>query len=280
MSRIAVATCSDLTIDVDTPQTLGALRNAGIETDFCVWDDPSVDWDSYDLTVLRSTWDYAPRRNEFLQWARSVPRLLNPYEVVEYSTDKHYLADIEKNGFRIIPSTFCDVGNTPVFPDGNFIVKPCVGAGSIGADKFTAVEHDRARQHVGALHAQGRDVLIQPYIESIDTLGERALVFIDGEFSHAMTKGAMLNVEPDDRDMIFRREQMSLAEGEPDAVELAKDVLSRLGFSDLLYARVDLVLAPQGWSLMELELVEPSLFITFKPEAANQLAQAVLRRLS
>ena len=280
MKRIAVATCSDLEIDVDTPQTLAALRSAGLETDFCVWDDPSVDWDSYDLTVVRSTWDYATRRNEFLSWARSVPRLLNPYEVIEYSTDKHYLHDVELRGHRIISSTFCDVGVTPAFPEGDFVVKPCVGAGSIGADRFSPSEHERATAHVASLHEQGRDVLIQPYIDAIDTLGERALIFIDGELSHAMTKGAMLNVAPDARDMIFRREQMSLADPEPDAVELANDVLSSVGFSDLLYARVDLVKAPQGWSLMELELVEPSLFITYKPEAADLLATAVLKRLS
>ncbi len=280
MNRIAVATCSDLEIDIDTPQTLAALRNAGLETDFCVWDDPSVEWESYDLTILRSTWDYAPRRSEFLTWARSVPRLLNPYEVIEYSTDKHYLNDVEKRGHRIIPSTFCDVGMTPVFPEGNFVVKPCVGAGSIGADRFNNNEHERAAAHVASLHEQGRDVLIQPYIESIDTLGERALVFIDGELSHAMTKGAMLNVVPDERDMIFRREQMSLAQAESDAVELANEILESAGFADLLYARVDLVKAPQGWSLMELELVEPSLFITYLPEAADHLAAAVLKRLS
>ena len=280
MKRIAVATCSDLEIDIDTPQTLAALRNAGLETDFCVWDDPSVDWDSYDLTILRSTWDYAPRRNEFLSWARSVPRLLNPYEVIEYSTDKHYLNDVAQRGHRIIPSTFCDVGMTPVFPEGSFVVKPCVGAGSIGADKFSASEHERASAHVALLHEQGRDVLIQPYIDSIDTLGERALIFIDGELSHAMTKGAMLNVEPDDRDMIFRREQMSIAQAEPDAVALANAVLDSVGFSDLLYGRVDLVKAPEGWALMELELVEPSLFITYKPEAADRLAAAVLKRLN
>ena len=95
-----------------------------------------------------------------------------------------------------------------------------------------------------------------------------------------MTKGAMLNVEPDDRDMIFRREQMSLAQAEPDAVALANAVLDSVGFSDLLYGRVDLVKAPEGWALMELELVEPSLFITYKPEAADRLAAAVLKRLN
>ena len=93
----------------------------------------------------------------------------------------------------IVPSTFCDVGGEPVFPDGRFVVKPTVGAGSIDAEKYAPGEHDRAGAHVRALHAAGRDAMIQPYVSSIDEDGERALVFIDGEFSHAMTKGAMLN---------------------------------------------------------------------------------------
>jgi len=73
---VAVATCSDPDIDLDTPQTLAALRAAGLDTDLCVWDDANVDWDGYDITIMCSTWDYVPRRDEFLAWARSVPRLV------------------------------------------------------------------------------------------------------------------------------------------------------------------------------------------------------------
>jgi hypothetical protein len=101
---------------------------------------------------------------------------------------------------------------------------------------------------VAALHAEGRDVLIQPYIDSVDPLGERALVFVDGQYTHAMTKGALLNVPVAERDFRYRRAQMSLAEGEAGAIECASEVLSTIGFSDLRYARVDLVATIRGGS--------------------------------
>ncbi|HEY5010186.1 MAG TPA: hypothetical protein VIH73_03460, partial [Acidimicrobiales bacterium] len=215
----------------------------------------------------------------YLAWARGIERLLNPYPIIEYSTDKHYLADLESRSHRVVPSSFCDVGEAPTFPEGRFVVKPTVGAGSIGAEKYDANDHDRAAAHVRALHASGRDALIQPYMDSIDEDGERALVFIDGTFSHAMTKGAMLNTAADDRDALFRREQMSRAEAEPDAVAFGEAVFREEPFRDLLYARVDLVKVPRGWAIMELELVEPSLFLAYEESAPRRLAEAIRSRL-
>jgi hypothetical protein len=132
---------------------------------------------------------------------------------------------------------------------------------------------------VRALHTSGRDAMVQPYIESIDDDGERALVFIDGKFSHAMTKGAMLNTAADERDALFRREQMSRADGEADAVAFGEAVLREESFRDVLYARVDLVKDRGGWAIMELELVEPSLFLAYEESAPRRLAQAIRSRL-
>jgi glutathione synthase/RimK-type ligase-like ATP-grasp enzyme len=279
VSKIAIATCGGENVDPDSPLLLTALANEGHDALLCVWDDPVVDWDSYELTVIRSTWDYASRREEFLLWARDVPRLWNPYEVVRYSSDKHYLGDMATRGHRVVTSFFCDVGTSPQFPKADFVVKPTVGAGSMDAARYKAYETEGASAHVERLHAQGRDVLIQPYITSVDEVGERALVFIDGEFSHAMTKAAMLNVSDLDRNKIFRWEQMSVAVAEPDAIVFAEAVLAGLDFKDLLYSRVDIVDTPEGWALMELELVEPSLFLYFEPAAAAKLARAISARI-
>jgi O-ureido-D-serine cyclo-ligase len=245
----------------------------------CVWDDSAVIWDDFELTVIRSTWDYTRDRASYLAWARGIERLLNPYPIIEYSTDKHYLSDLERRSHRIVPSTFCDVGEEPEFPDGAFVVKPTVGAGSIDADKYTRDDHVRARGHVRRLHAGGRDAMIQPYVASVDVDGERALVFIDGRFSHAMTKGAMLNTVADERDALFRREQMSLATPEPDAVAFAEALLSEELFRGILYARVDLVKTAEGWAIMELELVEPSLFLAYDSGAPRRMADAIAARL-
>jgi glutathione synthase/RimK-type ligase-like ATP-grasp enzyme len=278
--RVAVATCEGEDVDPDSPRLLQALDAHGMRGQLCVWDDPSVDWDAFDLTVVRSTWNYAARRNEFLDWARSIRHLMNPYEVIEYSTDKHYLADLASRGHRVVPSTFCDVGATPNFPDGPFVVKPCVGAGSMDVERYGAGQYQEATRHVRALHAAERDVLIQPYVASVEELGERALVFIGGLFSHAMTKGAMLNVTALDRHALYRREQMSLATGEPDAVAYATHLLGESRFAGLLYGRVDLVRLDGEWALMELELAEPSLFLGFDERAGDRFAQAIRARIS
>jgi hypothetical protein len=275
---VCVVTCSGHDVDPDSPILLDALAARGLASELVVWDDPGVAWDSFSLCVVRSTWDYSRRRAQFLAWAKAVSRLANPYPVLEYSSDKHYLADVEARGYRVVASSFCDVGTEPVFPSGNFVVKPCVGAGSRDTDRYGATEHERARAHVAELHAEGRDALIQPYVDSVDEVGERALVFIDGSFSHAMTKGAMLNVSATDRNAVFRREQMSPALAEPGALDYAHGLLYGLGYADLLYARVDLVATNDGWALMELELAEPSLFLSYEPGAADALARAIERR--
>ena len=279
MSRVAVVTSLGVE-DPDNEWLFDALAEAGVHAELTVWDDPSVEWNHFDLVVIRSTWDYTARRSDFLAWAKGVRHLLNPFSVVAYSTDKHYLADLAKHGVAIIPSHFCDVGKKPRFFDGDFVVKPCVGAGSMDVARYGPAEHDAALAHVKALHATGRDVLIQPYVESVDALGERALIFIDGAYSHAMTKGAMLNVTELDRSRLYRRERMSVAVGESDAVAFARHVLEVKAFSHLLYARVDRVATKTGWEVMELELVEPSLFLTFEPAAATRLAEAIARRVA
>jgi len=279
--RIAIATSisDDVNLDPDVQILLDALLEVGIEGSMCVWNDRSVQWEDFELTVIRSTWDYTRDREGYLAWARGIERLFNPYPIIEYSTDKHYLHDLESLGHRIVPTSFCDVRCGTGLSDSRFVVKPTVGAGSIDAEKYGHGEHQRARAHVRRLHASGRDAMIQPYVSSIDESGERALVFIDGDFSHAMTKGAMLNTDADDRDALFRREQMSLATAEPDAVAFAEAVLDEGAFRGILYARVDLVKMDEGWAVMELEMVEPSLFLAYDERAPRRLADALRERL-
>jgi glutathione synthase/RimK-type ligase-like ATP-grasp enzyme len=280
--RIAIATSTSDVVnrDPDAELLLDALTAVGVEGSMCVWDDPTIDWAQYELTVIRSTWDYTRDIERYLSWARGIERLLNPFPIIEYSNDKHYLADLAARSHRIVPSTFCDVGEVPVFPIGRFVVKPTVGAGSIDAEKYASDDHERASAHVRRLHASGRDAMIQPYVSSVDRDGERALVFIDGRFSHAMTKGAMLNTAADDRDVLFRRRQMSVASAETDAVAFAEAVLDEERFLGILYARVDLVRMSAGWAIMELELVEPSLFLAYHEAAPRRLAHAIRERLA
>jgi glutathione synthase/RimK-type ligase-like ATP-grasp enzyme len=278
MSRVAIVTCEGNDLDPDSPILLDALSDEGVDAQLVLWDDADVDFELFDLCVIRSTWNYTSRLSMFLDWARRVTRLENPYPVIEYSTDKHYLADLARRGLAVVPSVFCDVGTEAVFPDEDFVVKPCVGAGSIDAERYRADNVSAARRQVEMLHQSGRDALIQPYVQSVDVVGERALVFIDGQFTHAMTKAAMLNTPAPDRHMLFRHEQMSKVDVETGAIEFAHEVLDTLGYQRLLYARVDLVGYEGGWAVMELELVEPSLFLSYDDVAPVKLAQAIKRR--
>jgi glutathione synthase/RimK-type ligase-like ATP-grasp enzyme len=283
VKRVAVATCAVPDVDPDAPLLLAALRAEGLSADERAWDDPTVDWDGYDLVIVRSTWDYTSRRDDFLAWARAVARLANPYETLVYSSDKHYLSDLAGRGVAVVPSRFVDVGAPAAFPwpgDGDVVVKPAVGAGSIDAARYRKDEAAAAHAHVADLHARGRDALVQPYVGSVDSEGERALVFIEGVFTHALVKGALLNVAAQDRDLLYRREQMSLADFDAEAVGVAARVLAAVGAEDLLYARVDLVRQGSTWAVLELELVEPSLFLTYHEPAAAALAAAVARRVA
>jgi glutathione synthase/RimK-type ligase-like ATP-grasp enzyme len=265
-------------VDVDSPLLINELERLGVAATLEVWDDDQVDWESYDLVVVRSTWGYASTYREFLAWAHARSRLVNPYDVLEYSSDKRYLGDLAAQGFSVIATSYCEVGEEPVFPAGDFVVKPAVGAGSIDAERYAAGDDAGAREHVARLHASGRCAVIQPYVSSIDEYGERALIFFDGEFSHAMTKRAHLNVAPEERDGDFRTRQMSRAEAESEALQLARELLTGR-FVDLAYARVDLVNTPDGWQLMELELVEPALYLNFDDDAATRAARAIARRI-
>lgn len=279
MSRLAIATCRDLYVDEDTPLLLDALAAYSLSVDLVAWDDVDYDWSAADLVVIRSTWDYTARVEEYRTWVASLPRVLNSPALIIANTDKHYLADLARQGIATIPTTFADVGVVPLFPEGDFVVKPAVGAGSMNAARYSPDEHAAAADHVHALHAGGRDVLVQPYVTSVDTDGEFAYIYIDGSLSHVMRKGAMLNQPEDDRSQLFRAEQMSRALFDEAAGALAHRVLDTAGALDALYARVDMCRWHDEWVLMELELTEPSLFLTYDDRAAARLAAAVAARL-
>ncbi len=277
MSTVALATCGVERTDPDEEILLRALRENGVDAQWRSWDDVSVDWSNYELVVIRSTWNYVGARDQFLSWTRSLRRVENPTEVLEENTDKHYLGRLRDAGIAIIPTTFCDVGSAPAFPDSDFVVKPAVGAGSIDASRYRADEVNAARLHVTALHDQGRDVVIQPYVSNVDRDGELALVHVGGQFAHAMRKGALLNTPQLDRSHLFMVEQLSNADAPADAIEFARDVFDAAGYGPLLYGRVDAVKWDGQWALMELEVTEPSLFLSFHPPTAQRLAQEVSR---
>lgn len=293
-SRIALATAAEArSLDDDLPPLVDALHRQGAQVAVVDWDDAGVDWAGFDLVLLRSTWDYTGRLAEFLAWVdrvAAVTRLLNPPDVVRWSSDKHYLADLRDRGIAIVPSRFVEPGDdaaaafrafVDAFPDArDVVVKPCVGAGSRDARRHGRDEAQAAIDHIDALLAAQRSVVLQPYLDRVDEAGETALLFFAGQYSHAIRKGPLLRRGEDATRALFAPEQITPREPAADERELARQVLAAIPQArDLAYARIDLIRAPDGAPcVLELELVEPSLFFAQAEGSAMRFASVVLGR--
>jgi glutathione synthase/RimK-type ligase-like ATP-grasp enzyme len=270
--RIALATCAAFPQgEADDALLVAALP----EAEWAIWDDPAVDWESFDLVVVRSTWDYQQRREQFLAWAHSLPRLVNPAEVLEWNTDKRYLAELP----GAVETTFVAPGEPFAAPDGEYVVKPTVSAGSRDTARFGPGEEQRAGALVAAIHAGGRTAMVQPYVAAVDSEGETALMFFGGRYSHAIRKGPLLTPGAAPHSEVFAAEDVDAREPSAAELVLADRVLeylrTRFG-GDLAYARVDVVPGAAGPELLELELTEPSLFFGHAAEAAGRFRSAIL----
>ncbi|HEY1510759.1 MAG TPA: hypothetical protein VGF93_17255 [Solirubrobacteraceae bacterium] len=278
--RVALVTCAEFPgLGEDEPLLLDALVSRGVAAEPVVWDDPGVDWAQFDLAVVRSAWDYSSRRDQFVAWAQRVPRLLNPADVIAWNTDKRYLGELS----RAVPTTFISAGDSWDPPTGEYVIKPTISAGSRDTARYRPGEETNACAHVEALVGAGRTAMVQPYLGAVDAHGETALVFFAGEYSHAIRKGQMLQPGQAPTDSVTYLEE-EISPRDPDAAELetAAEVLSSLRWrrDELLYARVDLIPGPDGAPLLvELELTEPSLFLSYSTGAPQRLAERVLERL-
>ena len=277
--RIALVTCAELPdLDPDDRELLAPLRERGAEVEAPVWDDPRVDWAGYDLTLLRSPWDYAPRRRDFVAWAEQVPRLANAAPVVAWNTDKAYLGELAEEGVATVPTTFVAPQGEWSGPPagGDYVVKPTVSAGSKDTARYGPHDAERARAHVRGLQAAGRTAMVQPYVPSVDERGETALLFLGGDFSHAIRKGPLLLPGAEPTSGLFAPEEIEPRTPTEEERAVAERVLDAAPFprEELLYARVDLVEDEAGRPvLLELELTEPSLFLAHAPGAAERLAE-------
>jgi O-ureido-D-serine cyclo-ligase len=278
-------------VDEDLLPLESALRQAGADVTIAEWDRPH-DWSRFDIALLRSTWDYPQRLAEFFDWAEAVSqetKLLNPLAVAKWSSDKHYLGDLAKQGVPTVLTKFVEPGEHPERqitgllsqPDvDEFVVKPAVGAGSRDAQRFGRAEQEDAARHAQRMLNEKRSVLLQPYLSRVDELGETALVYFEGEFSHAIRKGPLLKRMEAPTTELFAKE--TITPRIPDAAELSVGAraLHALPFEMPLYARVDLIRDQDGEPVvLELELVEPSLFFPFEVRSAERFAAAVLRAL-
>ena len=277
-------------LDEDEPLLNLAFQKAGCEVGIAEWDDPKVDWGTFDVALLRSAWDYCERIGEFLAWverASQVTHVLNPLPVVRWNTDKHYLAHLAASGAAVVPSTFIEPGDDPAValrrfldtnPQAELVVKPAVGAGSRDTQRHLRSEFDAAAAHARRLLDAKRNVLVQPYLARVDKDGETALMFFEGRFSHAIRKGPLLPRGGAATSGLFATETITPREPGKDELRLAEKVVSVVPFGTPLYARVDLIRDDSGAPcVLELEMAEPSLFFVHAAGSAERFASAVQR---
>lgn len=281
---VALATCARLPEpDPDAEPLAAAMRAAELNFVEVAWDAPPALAVSPRMTILRSTWNYPDHPEEFSSWAKSVARtsdLWNPLPVVQWNLHKRYLIALADMGIPVVPTQLVPQGSATslhavVTARGwhDVVIKPAISAASKDTERAGAGT-EQASAHYDALLARG-DVLVQPYLPSVDGYGERAVIWIDGEVTHAVRKSRRLAGDA---------ECVTAAHVSPAEATLARrtiDAVRTLLATDLLYARVDLAPDAHGDPLvMELELVEPSLFFTQGPRALDRFVAGVQRRLA
>lgn len=283
MKRIAFATCSVHPDGIDDDRRAAGLLNA----EFRVWDDESVDWHAYDRVVVRSVWDYTSRRERFLDWTDAVgpERLRNSPELIRFDSDKRYLMQLAA---PTVPTTLLEPGAALPAYDAEIVVKPNISAGARDTGRFVPDAHEQAAALVQRIHASGRDALVQTYLPGVDIDGERAVVFFGGEISHVLHKRPVLR-SPGVAPLATGAHGPAAVMLEPDLVvpgtasadqlQLAQRVHAEVTarFGRPLFARVDMVPGPDGAPVViELEAIEPMLYLELIPGAAERFAAAVL----
>jgi glutathione synthase/RimK-type ligase-like ATP-grasp enzyme len=290
MGRIANVTATKLPQpDPDEALFLGEVRGRGHEVLVAAWDDPSADWTSFDLLVLRSTWNYVHHVDAFRAWLQREDvraRVINPAPFVLWNLDKRYLAELASRGVPIVETVWVDHSlATPsrelLVPFEDVVIKPIVSAGSFATARFSlgsAAEREAAVKFLDAQRAE-RAMMIQPYQRTIETYGERSLVFVGGRLTHVMRKSPRFLSGP-----IQITGPFSASEAERALAAQVLDAAAasvRLAASKLAYARVDVIPtddAAEGGGaprLMELEITEPYLMLDRCPEALTAMGAAV-----
>lgn len=282
--RIAFATYAGLPgLSEDDRLAAAELVHLGAEVEAAVWDDPGVRWDGYDCVVIRSCWDYHLRAAEFLGWLGRLERagvpLWNPAPVVRANMDKGYLVDLAAVEIPVVPTVRIEQGKPVSLARllaergwDEAVVKPSVSASAFRTRRVRRANAAAVQKELeGMLSASG--VLVQQFLPEIQTRGEWSLLFFGGEYSHAVLK------RPKAGDFRVQEElggSSVLERPAPALVEQGRAVVGTIP-APWLYARVDGVEIDGVFTLMELELIEPLLFLGWHPQAPARFAGAILK---
>ena len=276
--RVAYVTYQGDLPDNDLPVALEAMRDARLDAQAVIWDDETVDWGDFDLVVVRSTWDYVPRRPEFLRWARRVEDttlLANPARCLAKNTDKTYLRVFAQKGVPTIPTVWFEPGDSSAdcadtlvdLGWQRLVVKPNVDGA--GRNAVLVESPQQAAAQASEWATQGLTAMVQPYLSVVERSAELSVVVLGGEISHAVSRKAPLTNSGDSSAVEALDVPAEVRELVPQIMRAGRDG------EDLLYARIDLVPHGQDWLLMELEATEPRLFLKSARGAPARFAAAV-----
>ena len=262
-----------------------AFESQGLKVDITYWDNPSYEWQQTKSVFFRTIWDYFERFDEFWEWLEQVKtktRLINSYELIKWNIDKHYLKDLSSWGIEIVPTYFADQGSKNKLLEiartnqwKDLVIKPAISASAFKTYKILANEIQGNEKSFNSL-VQERDMLVQPYFETITKLGEASLMVFDGKFTHAILKkaqpgdfrvqddfgGTVNNYMPTKAEINFAEKVFETCKTKP------------------VYGRVDIVWDnDKNFYLSELEIIEPELWIRNYPKCAERIAEAVKKIL-
>jgi glutathione synthase/RimK-type ligase-like ATP-grasp enzyme len=278
MPKIAIATYEKSPDLNDNDRLmLPILEEKGFSVSPEIWDNTKVDWKSFDLVIIRSTWDYYLKPNEFRNWVSqfvdSKTRLINPPEIVLKNSHKFYLKELAEKGVGIIPTIFLsekiELEKLNVWK--KVVIKPAVSAGSHETEVF---ETANLTQEILDKKIGTGDWLIQPFLEEIKDAGEISMLFFGGELSHAIQK------VPKSGDFRVQKQfgaQYLNYEPTNELLNIAKNILEIAG-KNSVYARIDGVMTQKGFLLMEVEMIEPDLYFEHAPEGPHRFVEAVLEK--
>jgi len=281
--RLAIATSvAEPEIHSDDKHLAASLRGFGVETTACIWNDPAVNWASFDAVLIRSIWDYFKHYASFKQWLARLPvPTINHRDLLLWNSNKRYLVELEKYGVPIIPTQVVSASQLQstlaAMPGREVVIKPTVSGTAWHTVRGVAGE-SAFGQLVAQLPSEF-EYLVQPYMTEVVSDGEWSLLFFDGEYSHAVIK------RPKAGDYRVQSDYggVSLpAEPGPDLVASATRVLAAaaaIGHADVAYARIDGVISQGRFLLMELEMIEPFLHLGNRADASERFAANLVKRL-
>lgn len=270
-------------VDSETPLIEAALNDRGVPTELLNWHE-NPDLSPFGLAVLRSPWDlFLDNEKAFLAWLTQTEQqttVLNSSETARKVLDKHYLNKLAATGIPTVSTDFLEVGEPLAIPDTDFVIKPVTAGGACDSARYRASDSS-GEAHVSYLHAKGLAAMVQPYMSSIDTHGERALVFINDTFDHAIVKDAILTSYDSYEAVRKLHPGPRPHNATPDEQAIAAAALTVMAApGELLSGRVDFVSDDNGNPVvLELELIAPVLFLTHDDGAVDRFAEAIQIRL-